>query len=101
MGVRIKLVFGPGKRSQPRLKLVRNAAASYIDPLLGRLLALPGNIRLGWKGLLGTNALAYHGQTFSSRTKPGPSFQLQMWVCTHNIKSFSRNFGYYKRKLSK
>jgi hypothetical protein len=28
-------------------------------PLQGRLLALPTNIRLGWKGLPGTNALAY------------------------------------------
>ncbi len=28
-------------------------------PLLGRLLALSTNIRLGWKGLLGTNTLAY------------------------------------------
>jgi hypothetical protein len=28
-------------------------------PLLGRILALPTNIRLGWKGLPGTNALAY------------------------------------------
>jgi hypothetical protein len=29
-------------------------------PLYGRLLALPTNIRLGWKGLLGTNALSYN-----------------------------------------
>ncbi len=29
-------------------------------PLLGRLLDLPANIRLGWKGLPGTNALAYY-----------------------------------------
>jgi hypothetical protein len=28
-------------------------------PLLGRLLALPTNIRLGWKGLSGTNTLTY------------------------------------------
>jgi hypothetical protein len=28
--------------------------------LLARLLALPTNIRLGWKGLPGTNALAYY-----------------------------------------
>jgi hypothetical protein len=32
--------------------------------LLGRLLGLPTNIRLGWKSLPGTNTLAYyiHGQ---------------------------------------
>jgi hypothetical protein len=29
-------------------------------PLYGRLLALPTNIRLGWKGLPGRNALAYY-----------------------------------------
>jgi hypothetical protein len=29
-------------------------------PLKGRLLALLINIRLGWKGLPGTNALAYY-----------------------------------------
>jgi hypothetical protein len=29
-------------------------------PLLGRLLALHANIRLSWKGLPGTNALAYY-----------------------------------------
>jgi hypothetical protein len=28
--------------------------------LLGRLLTLPAIIRLGWKGLLGTNTLAYY-----------------------------------------
>ncbi len=29
-------------------------------PLLGRLLALPTNIRLSWKGLQGTNTLAFY-----------------------------------------
>jgi hypothetical protein len=29
-------------------------------PLYGRLLALPTNIRLGWKGLTGTKTLAYY-----------------------------------------
>ena len=30
------------------------------DPYNARLLALRTNIRLGWKSLLGTNALAYY-----------------------------------------
>ncbi len=30
------------------------------SPHLGRLLALPANIRLGMKGLPGTNALAFY-----------------------------------------
>ncbi len=29
-------------------------------PLYGRLLALPANIKLSWKGLTGTNAHAYN-----------------------------------------
>jgi hypothetical protein len=29
-------------------------------PLEGRLLASPTNIRLGWKGLSGTNTLVYY-----------------------------------------
>jgi hypothetical protein len=29
-------------------------------PPLGRLLALPTNIRLGWRGLAGTNTLVYY-----------------------------------------
>jgi len=29
-------------------------------PLSGRLLASPTNSRLGWKGLAGTNTLAYY-----------------------------------------
>ncbi len=42
-----------------------NALAYYEKPLLGaplsgRLLALPPNIRLGWKGLPGINALAHY-----------------------------------------
>ncbi len=31
-----------------------------VAPLYGRLLDLPTNIRLGWKGLPGTYTLAYH-----------------------------------------
>jgi hypothetical protein len=34
--------------------------APYGAPLLGRLLALPTIIRLGWKGLPWKNTLAYH-----------------------------------------
>jgi hypothetical protein len=25
--------------------------------------------------------LLFHGQTLANRTKPGPTFQLWMWVC--------------------
>jgi hypothetical protein len=33
---------------------------SLYTPLLGRLLALPTNIRLGWQYLPGSNTLAYY-----------------------------------------
>jgi hypothetical protein len=33
---------------------------TQVKYLSGRLLALPANIRLGWKGLPGTNALFYY-----------------------------------------
>jgi hypothetical protein len=34
-------------------------------PLYGRLLALSKNIRLGWKGSLGTNTLPYNKQSLT------------------------------------
>jgi hypothetical protein len=45
-------------------RVKQNSVANVIKlssaKLLGRLLALPTNIRLGWKGVPGTNALAYY-----------------------------------------
>jgi hypothetical protein len=44
-------------------------------PVLGMLLALPKNIRLGWRGLPGTNTPAYydHSQITASKSlKNGP-----------------------------
>ncbi len=38
-------------------------------PLLGRLLASPTNIRLGWKGLPGTYALAYYKNLYLTAVK--------------------------------
>ncbi len=43
-----------GKAERTQVKHLSDA------PLKGRLLALPTNIRLGWKGLPGTNILAYY-----------------------------------------
>ncbi len=34
-----------------------------VAPIKGSLLALPTNSRLGWKGLPGTNSLAYNGKS--------------------------------------
>jgi hypothetical protein len=45
--------------------MIAGKAGAYLSealsgvPLLDKLLALRAIIRLGWKGLLGTNALAY------------------------------------------
>ena len=38
-------------------------------PLYGRLLASPTNISVGWKGLLGTNALAYYEKSLLTAVK--------------------------------
>ncbi len=53
--------------SQPSLMFAGTATAGAYSlkhfsgaPLKGRLLALPSNIRLSWKGLPGKNALAYY-----------------------------------------
>ncbi len=52
--------FVPGKPFQPSLIFVGKAwAYPSKAPLYGRLLALLTNIRLGWKGLLLENTLAY------------------------------------------
>jgi hypothetical protein len=44
---------------QPMLEPIR---VEYLEGhhTNGKFLALPANIRLGWKGLPGTNTLAYH-----------------------------------------
>ncbi len=56
-----KLVFVFDKTFQPCLIFVGKAGA-YLSsaPVKGTLLSLPNIIRLGWKGLSGTNTLAYY-----------------------------------------
>ena len=58
-------MFVPGKILQPSPMFVGKAGAyPIVEPLKGASinlpLALPANIRLGWKGLPGTNTLAYY-----------------------------------------
>ncbi len=56
-------MFVPGKSFKPSL-WVRPGAYSKVDllkvVLLGYVVALPVNIRLGWKGLPGINNRAYY-----------------------------------------
>jgi hypothetical protein len=57
-------VFVPGKPFQSSILFEGKAGAylsevPFIVPLEGRPLALPANIRLGWKGFPGTR-LAYY-----------------------------------------
>jgi hypothetical protein len=58
-------MFSPCRLLQPNLMFVGKAGAypkvKHLKsaPLQSRLLALRANIRLGWKDLLGANALAY------------------------------------------
>ncbi len=58
-------MFVPDKPFQPTPIFAIKPEPSRVrhisgDPLYDRLLALPTNIRLGWKGLPGTNTLAYY-----------------------------------------
>ncbi len=58
-------VFVPGKPFQSSLMFAGKAGVTRVKllsgaPLFGRLLALPANIRLGWKCLPGINTLAYY-----------------------------------------
>ncbi len=58
-------MFVPGKPFQPSLILWVRLESTRVKqlpgaPLLGRLLASPTNVRLGWKGLPRTNTLAYY-----------------------------------------
>ncbi len=54
-------MFVRGKFFQLGLMFDRKVRAYLSDaPLLGMLLALPTNIRPGWKNLPGTNTLAYY-----------------------------------------
>jgi hypothetical protein len=51
---------------------------------MGRLLALPATIRLGWKGLPGTNTLAYYkARVFV----PGKRFQPSL-MCGGKVRSY-------------
>ncbi len=49
-----------GRPFQPNLRFMRKTGDFQV--LYFRLVALPANIRLGWKGLPGTNTLAYYEQ---------------------------------------
>jgi len=58
-------------------------------PLYSRLLALPTNIRLGWRGLPGTNALAYYEKAILTAVKtfynigpiPGKNRNILIKIC--------------------
>ncbi len=59
------ITLSPGKPLQPSLMFVGKAGAypsgaPFSFSPLGRALGLTENIRLGWRGLLWTNTLAYY-----------------------------------------
>jgi hypothetical protein len=58
-------MFGSSKHFLPSLVLEIKAGACLTEapfgaPLYGKLLALPTSIKLDWKGLSGSNTLAYY-----------------------------------------
>jgi hypothetical protein len=54
IGIKGLMKFAPGIREYLRVEYLKGAS-------LRKALALPPNIRLDWKGLSGTNPLAYYG----------------------------------------
>ncbi len=50
--------------------------------LYGELLALPTNIRLGWKGSLGTNALTFYEKAYLTAVKSFITFATGHWAWT-------------------
>jgi hypothetical protein len=58
-------MFVPGRPFQPSIMFAGKAGAyasgaTFRCPLLGGLLGLPKNNKLGWKGLPETNTLAFY-----------------------------------------
>ena len=67
-------MFVPSKPFQPSLIFVGKAGAypseqPFRCSTLGSAPALPANIRQGWKGLLGTNTLAYYENLYITAVK--------------------------------
>ncbi len=63
-------MFAPGKQFQPSLVYLNSLTMEYLKGVsLGYVLALLGNIRLGWKGLPETNPVAYYEHTLIADVK--------------------------------
>jgi hypothetical protein len=84
--------FQPSFSSRPEPTEVEHFSGAL---LLGRLLASPANIILDWKGLPGTNSLAYykHQQIKGGNTKGG-SITLPLTSCLTGLES-TDNFCFY------
>ncbi len=83
-------MFVPGKPFQPSLMFAGKARAYPSEaasgaPLYGRPLALPTNIRLGGRGLPGTNTVNYSREKYYTI---GPSGLIFTKVLTIILRSF-------------
>jgi hypothetical protein len=65
---------------------------------LGYASALPANIRLGWKGLPGTNALAYYEKAYLTSVKSFITLAPENWQDAPSIPPSSGSRT-YRRKL--
>ena len=69
----------PGKPIQSSLMFAGKAKACLSGATHRQALAFPSDIRLGWKGLPGTNSLAYYERSYLTAVKsfitlrPGPN----------------------------
>ncbi len=62
-------MFVPGKPFQPSVVFAGGQSLPEWSTFQGRLLASPTNTTLGWKGLPGTNTLAYYENPYNTAVK--------------------------------
>jgi hypothetical protein len=74
--------------------------APFRCSTLGSLLALPTNIRLGWKGLPGTNALAYYKNSGCTAVKSFITLTQGLKILPDTHSNIIRKFVKYVRKKS-
>jgi hypothetical protein len=68
-------------------------------PDKGRLLALPTNIKLVWKGLSGTNTLAYYKHLQITAVRRVVCCNIKPWSQSYKTFSFSSSFILSENKL--
>ncbi len=67
-------------------------------PLKGRPLGLPTNIRLGWNGFPGTNALTYYEKSYLTAVKNCYKIDPRMDLLLKRVKNWKKNEDSNKKR---